>query len=161
MPTEQQILSEEQLIILVRAALVMAQRVCHARFCDPHPMGQAEVCKATEEGVQQFDALCATVRALRAENQELKESVTHWQAEALLNHFCSSHASNKRQLGHYCTVCAKPFSMTVPQGTRVLTYNQLQARLSEVEKERDDLRTRLKAAMEIPLVISNSRKETK
>lgn len=84
-------------------------------------------------------ALCQTVRGLRA-------SETYWQAEALLNHFCSEHAKNTRQMGHYCTICAKPFVMTVPQGERPPKYKDLIAentalrdRLAQVEKERDDL----------------------
>lgn len=41
----------------VRDALVTAQKVCHERFCDVHPLGQAEVCKVTSEALAALPAV--------------------------------------------------------------------------------------------------------
>lgn len=103
--------------------------------------------------LSQFDvdvpALCATVRALQAELKRV--NACHW---------CSAEmervpVDGGDELG--CTNEACPSF-----GIGIWCYaDHLRARLKEVEGERDDLRQRLRAAMEIPLVISNSRKENK
>lgn len=35
----------------MRDALELAQKVCHERFCDRHPMGQSEVCKVASDAL--------------------------------------------------------------------------------------------------------------
>lgn len=55
-------LTAEQTRALIRYALTIAQKVCHERFCDPHPMGQAEVCKATLEAVDLLNHYETTAR---------------------------------------------------------------------------------------------------
>lgn len=43
----------------IRWALELAQKICHASFCNTHPMGQAEVCKATEDAISLLDSEAA------------------------------------------------------------------------------------------------------
>lgn len=55
-------LTAEQSQALIRYALTIAQKICHERFCDSHPMGQAEVCKATLEAIGLLNHYDTTAR---------------------------------------------------------------------------------------------------
>lgn len=96
--------------------------------------------KEVSDSLADIPDLCATVKHLRAETERLKASETFWQAEALLNHFCSEHAKNTRQAGYYCTICAKPFVMSVPQGARPAKYKDLQTTNADLQSQLEQLR---------------------
>lgn len=105
-------------------------------------------------------ALIRDWRALKARNSELESSVTFWQAEALLNHFCSEHAKNTRQIGHYCAICARPFVMSVPQGERPPKYKDLiaeNAALREQLAQAELAQERLQTAVQLALQGLNER----
>lgn len=123
--------------------------IAQATVTAPWEAGYSDYVPTAGDPVRSVKDLIAHIRERGNRAGELESSVTFWQAEALLGHFCSEHAKNTRQAGHYCTICAKPFVMSVPQGTRPPKYEDLQAenadlqsQLEQVTKERDEMRQR-------------------
>lgn len=115
-------LSDAQLRILIRGALAMAQRVIHARFCDPHPTGQAEACKSTTEAIVQLDALCATVKQLRTENERLSTGL----------------------INLYHVITSEQCDRVAALGMATSAVSQLLSKLAQVKQERDDADNRAK-----------------
>lgn len=111
---------------LSESEVLQIEKDCRA-VLNPLSTGSERLAACLTLSEKAVPALTRDWRALKARNSELESSVTFWQAEALLEHFCSEHAKNTRQRGHYCTICTKPFVMSVPQGERPPKYNDLTA----------------------------------